>query len=494
MMTNWHKRLQEMTGYQTFKPGQLASLEALDQQENVIAILPTGGGKSLIYQIHQYKETGITLIISPLISLMQDQVSQLQRMGLGKGIALNSTYDRRSQAYILGHLADYQYLFISPEMLLKNQVIRALQQINIQLLVVDEAHCISQWGYDFRPQYTELKNVRHLLNWPKTLALSATANKRTLKDIQAYLFEETEVIQLIKESVDRSNIFYLFDEIEADENRVDELEKWLDKLPKPGIVYVHHKSELEELNQWMKDHTNLRVASYHGDRSLEDRHIIQSQFLQNELDVVFATSAFGMGINHGHIRFVLHYHLPKNMADFIQEVGRAGRDQEQAVSIVLYDQRESARLQQMRRLLEDEGDLLDDLLELLYKNELSQNQVDQYSDSIQAMLHFYRQHFSVLQDAKAHAKHLSQEKLRQIYQMLDLMRNNECYRSFLLKQADEILDEKPSLCCSNCQPDYTSHANWEKFMSLPDRMTVNHEKIEHDFNDLWTQRLQQLLS
>ena len=134
MMTNWHKRLQEMTGYQTFKPGQLASLEALDQQENVIAILPTGGGKSLIYQIHQYKKTGITLIISPLISLMQDQVSQLQRMGLGKGIALNSTFDRRSQAYILGHLADYQYLFISPEMLLKNQVIHALQQINIQLL------------------------------------------------------------------------------------------------------------------------------------------------------------------------------------------------------------------------------------------------------------------------------------------------------------------------------------------------------------------------
>ncbi|WP_227645089.1 RecQ family ATP-dependent DNA helicase [Aerococcus viridans] len=493
-MTDWHKRLEEMTGYKAFKPGQLASLEALDRQENVVAILPTGGGKSLIYQINQYNEPGVTLIISPLISLMQDQVSQLQRMGLGRGIALNSTYDRGEQAYILSHLSDYQFLFLSPEMLLKDHVIRALQRMDIQLLVVDEAHCISQWGYDFRPQYTELKKVRQLLKQPKTLALSATANQSTLADIKAYLFEEGEPIQLVKESVDRPNIFYLFDEIDTGEVRVNKLQDWLDRLPKPGIVYVHHKSELEELNQWMKDHTDLRVASYHGDRSLEDRHIIQSQFLQNELDVVFATSAFGMGINHGHIRFVLHYHLPKNMADFIQEVGRAGRDQEQSVSIVLYDNREAARLQQMRRLLEDEADLLDDLLERLFKQALTQSEVDQYADSVSAMLYFYRHHFTDYQTAKVHAQKLRQERLRQIYQMLDLMANDQCYRTFLLDQADEQVVDRPDLCCSNCQPDYASRPIWQDLMALPNRVKVEKDEHDGDFKEMWTQRLQHLLS
>ena len=493
-MINWHQRLEEMTGYQAFKPGQLPSLEALDHQENVIAILPTGGGKSLIYQIHQYHEKGITLIISPLISLMQDQVSQLQQMGLGRGIALNSTYNRQEQDYILNHLPDYQFLFLSPEMLLKEPVMRALQQMHIHLLVIDEAHCISQWGYDFRPQYTELKSVRHHLNYPKTLALSATANRTTLADIQSYLFEGDEPVQLIKESVDRPNIFYLFDEIEDDEIRINKLQDWLDMLPKPGIVYVHHKSELEELNQWMKDHTDLRVASYHGDRSLEDRHIIQSQFLQDKLDVVFATSAFGMGINHGHIRFVLHYHLPKNMADFIQEVGRAGRDQNQSASIVLYDKREAARLQQMRRLLEDEADLLDDLLVQLFNGDLAQQQVDQYAESIGAMLYFYGHHFTDYQAAKVHADKLRNERLRQIYQMLDLMHNDHCYRDFILRQADELVVEKPALCCSNCQPDYRNSSVWQKLMDLPDRVVTSKRQANEDFQQMWTQRLQELLS
>ncbi|MGH2117908.1 helicase-related protein, partial [Aerococcus sp. L_32] len=272
------------------------------------------------------------------------------------------------------------------------------------------------------------------------------------------------------------------------------LQDWLDRLPKPGIVYVHHKSELEELNQWMKDHTDLRVASYHGDRSLEDRHIIQSQFLQNELDVVFATSAFGMGINHGHIRFVLHYHLPKNMADFIQEVGRAGRDQEQSVSIVLYDHREAARLQQMRRLLEDEADLLDDLLERLFKQALTQSEVDQYADSISAMLYFYRHHFTDHQTAKVHAQKLRQERLRQIYQMLDLMATDQCYRTFLLEQADEQVVDRPDLCCSNCQPDYVSQPIWQDLMARPNRVSVEKDQHDDNFKGMWTQRLQHLLS
>lgn len=489
-MTILEDKLEKMTGFDQFKPGQEDSLQALMDGDNVIGILPTGGGKSLIYQLYQYQEPGITIIVSPLISLMQDQVGQLQKLGFGSGVALNSSYDRQEQQYILSHLSQYQFLFISPEMILKPAVLQQLSRINIRLLVVDEAHCISQWGFDFRPQYTELKKVRAVLGFPQTLALSATASQATLDDIQEYLFKEDEIVELVKESVDRQNIFYLFEEVTKKENKVDQMLAWLDRLPKPGIVYVHHKSELEELNELVKNQTDLKTATYHGDRSLADRHIIQNQFLHQKLDVVFATSAFGMGINHPHIRFVLHYHMPKDLSDFVQEIGRAGRDQDQAVAVVLYDASERARLQHIRQFYEDEGDLLATLLDKLFSEGPQNIQLDQYSETVSAMLQFYHSHFSDSNLAKAHAETLQQAKLGQIYQMLNLMNHQGCYRSYLLAQAEEVLTEKPSLCCSNCNLNYSEEAQWQSLLALPNRLEEAQDDTELTHH--WKERLQQL--
>lgn len=494
-MMTWQTQLQEMTGFNQFKPGQLASLNALSKNENVIAILPTGGGKSLIYQLHQYKQAGLTVIVSPLISLMADQVGQIQTMGIGRGIALNSSYSKQEQGYILQNLHQYQYLFLSPEMLLKDLVLSSLKRMTICLLVIDEAHCISQWGYDFRPQYTELKRVRGLLNYPKTLALSATASENTLQDIREYLFNESEPVTLIQESVDRPNIFYLFDELSEDENRVEHLLNWLVDLPKPGIVYVHQKSELEELAQLVKGQTDLELATYHGDRTLADRHIIQSQFIHGEIDVIFATSAFGMGINHSDIRFVLHYHLPKNMADFIQEIGRAGRDQDQALSVVMYDRSEQVRLHQMRRLYEDEADLLMHLLDQLYSGNLSLEDASQYSESITAMLYFYQNHFKDLKSAKIHAQHLLAKKIEQIQQVIKMMHFDGCYRELLLGQAAEKLEEKIPFCCSHCNPNYETSDEWIELMALDKKLkSQNGKNTQAKNSDNWRHRLNQLFA
>lgn len=491
----WQKKLSEMTGYNHFKPGQIESLEALENGRNALAILPTGGGKSLIYQLNQYQAPGITVIVSPLISLMQDQVGQLQMMGLGQGIALNSTYEKKQQAYILRHLDQYKFVFISPEMLLKNQVLEKLKTMDIHLLVIDEAHCISQWGFDFRPEYTELKAVRQFLGYPQTLALSATASSDTLDDIQEYLFEHDEQAMLIKESVDRPNIFYIFEELESHMDRRNFLLQWLAELPKPGIVYVHHKSELEELTKFVKANTDFQVASYHGDRTLADRHIIQNQFINGLLDVVFATSAFGMGINHPNIRFVLHYHLPKNIADFVQEIGRAGRDQEQAVAIVCYDQSERARLQQIRRVYEDEAGLLEHLLVPLFEGKLTDDMLDQYSDTIIAMLKFYKHHFHTLADARLHAQKLRQTKMQQIFQMLDLTNHEGCYRKLLLGHADETLKEQPDLCCTHCHPEFRTKTSWQEFMKLPKALEGLPGRASEVGNKLsWRLRLEELFS
>ncbi|RPA61270.1 RecQ family ATP-dependent DNA helicase [Aerococcus agrisoli] len=491
----WQTKLKQMTGYDHFKPGQAETLAVLEKGQNALAILPTGGGKSLIYQLYQYQAPGITVIVSPLISLMQDQVGQLQTMGLGPGIALNSTYEKKQQAYILHHLDRYKFVFISPEMLLKQEVRSKLKTMPIHLLVVDEAHCISQWGFDFRPEYTELKAVRQFLGNPLTLALSATASSETLQDIQTYLFEPEEQAVLIKESVDRPNIFYVFEELGHTNERETKLLEWLAELPKPGIVYVHHKSELEALTKFVKAQTEFQVASYHGDRTLADRHIIQNQFINGRLDVVFATSAFGMGINHPNIRFVLHYHLPKNIADFVQEIGRAGRDQDQAVAVVLYDQSERARLQQIRRVYEEEADLLESLLGPLFDGRLTVEMLDRYSDSIAAMLRFYKHHFRNLTEAKAHAQKLRQTKMQQIYQMLDLMNHDGCYRELLLHHADETLEKKPDLCCTHCNSDFRTHASWLEFMHLPKVLQFLQEHAPNETNKFaWRTRLDELFS
>lgn len=465
-MDQYKDLLTQYSGYTDFRPGQFETLNYLNAGKHTLAILPTGGGKSLIYQLFQFQQTGHTLIISPLISLMQDQVEQLQRNGIKSVVALNSSLDHKTQKYVLAHLKDYQFLFMSPEMIQRPDILQQIKQMELHLLVIDEAHCISQWGYDFRPEYSELKFVREQLGWPLTLALTATATERTITDIYQYLFSRHEHVEKIKVSIDRPNIFYAFEAV-ASPDKYDYLKDLLETLPKPGIVYVHQKKELEELVGLLRGMTAIRLESYHADRDVDERHIIQQQFLHGELDVIFATSAFGMGINQGNVRFVIHYHLPQSLEELTQEIGRAGRDGQPAIAFVLYNQSEINRLQFMANAYQDEAAALVDNLRFYLTQEKQQKQqfLAQLDETQQAFIRFYTGHFSDWEAIIQHQEQYLYLKKQQLHAIINLVLHKACYRQNLLNVFDETLTGDSAFCCSNCQPHYQSESQWKKLLA-----------------------------
>lgn len=322
--------------FDNFRPGQLEVLkELLENNNNVLAVLPTGTGKSLIYQISGQVLGGLTIIISPLLSLMQDQVGRLNADGIKNAVALNSMQSYKTKEFILNNLKSFSYLFISPETLSQESVLAAIKMQNVNLFVVDEAHSIVQWGPDFRPDYLNLGNVYNILNQPKLLLLTATANE-SIKNGMQKQFELKKPLTEIVYSVNRENI-HLRTEILLDENQKNNrLITLANYLNGSGIVYVSSKKKAGELVNELQKKTNKNVAMYHGDVDNKERFTIQQLFMQNELDIIVATSAFGMGIDKQDVRWIIHYHLPGDMESYVQEIGRAGRDKKDAIAILLY--------------------------------------------------------------------------------------------------------------------------------------------------------------
>lgn len=321
-------------GFSSFRPGQRETIESLLSGRHTLSMLPTGAGKSLCYQLPAYMLNGSVVVVSPLLSLMQDQVEQLKVRGEKRVIALNSFLHYEEKNSALMHLDHYKFIFLSPEMLRMPNVIQALRAISIALFVVDEAHCISQWGYDFRPDYGLLGKARAALGNPLTLALTATADQKVRADIREKLWLD-DVAEWVF-SVNRPNIALdveILQEPLLKRKRLLELVRFL-KIP--GIIYFSGRKSAEELARYLQQHGISRSAFYHGGMEAGDRLLIQHQFLNGELDVVCATSAFGMGINKENVRFVIHYHMPAQMEAYLQEIGRAGRDGEPAISILLY--------------------------------------------------------------------------------------------------------------------------------------------------------------
>ncbi|MDO4681038.1 MAG: RecQ family ATP-dependent DNA helicase [Aerococcus sp.] len=448
-----------------FKPGQQEALSALKAGHHAIALLPTGGGKSLIYQLFQYQSTGLTVIVSPLVALMQDQVAQLQRLGIKRAVALNSTLNHSEQQQVLQQLGQYQFLFLSPEMIDRPQIIGILKQQEIHLLVIDEAHCISQWGFDFRVEYSELIQVRRKLNQPLTLALTATATEKALQDIQKFLFYPFETVETVKVSLDRPNIFYATKQVN-EANKIYTLTHDLVTLPKPGIVYVHNKAEADQLEHLLTQETTLKVASYHADYSPEDRYSIQQQFQSGQLEVILATSAFGMGINQGDIRFVIHYHLPLTLADLIQEIGRSGRDGAQACGMTYYNPEELARLNYFKIGQYWPVEEFYPLLMQVFDTSLTAIATQlELAESVLSLLAFYQRHFSSATQAIAHYRHFLQIKQKEVTQVQAYCQTNECLRQHLLRAFDETLTNRSKFCCQNDQPDYQTTAEWTAYLA-----------------------------
>ncbi|HCU82425.1 MAG TPA: recombinase RecQ, partial [Enterococcus sp.] len=321
--------LQKRFGFTSFRSGQEEIIQSLLNDQDVLAVLPTGNGKSLCYQLTGYLREGIVIIVSPLLSLMEDQVMQLQKQGEKRVVAFNSLLSRTERYYVLNHLSNYKFLFLSPEMLTQKDVIEQLQKQKIGLYVIDEAHCVSQWGVDFRPEYQQLGEIAQKLGSPVTLALTATATTAVQHDIETVLFQEVPV--RIIHSVNRQNIALY---VKKTSQKEADLEDLMKQAKGSMIIYCATKKEVERLYQLFR--SRFTIGYYHGGLEASQRRQLQQQFSQNKLQFLIATNAFGMGIDKPDIRYVVHYDLPDSLENYVQEIGRAGRDQQASEAILLY--------------------------------------------------------------------------------------------------------------------------------------------------------------
>ncbi len=355
--------LQNHFGYSEFREGQEEIIQSVLKGNDTIAMLPTGSGKSLCYQLPAYSMDGLVLVISPLLSLMQDQVEQIRIRGEKKVAALNSFLDYKTKIQILNRISTFRYVFISPEMLANPAVLEKIKQTKIALFVVDEAHCISQWGPDFRTDYLSLGEVRENLGSPTTLALTATATSTILDDIKDVLRLKKPICCIY--SVDRPNISLVVEKLDSFSDKRERILSYVKKLKNPGVIYFSSKKMTEEMASFLQSNGVNSVAYYHGGMEQEDRILIQQQFLSDQINIICATSAFGMGINKENIRFVLHYHMPSNLESYLQEIGRAGRDGLQSIAILMHAPGDE---QLPMQLLENELPLKWQIQEYLEKN------------------------------------------------------------------------------------------------------------------------------
>ncbi|WP_108670183.1 DNA helicase RecQ [Peribacillus acanthi] len=326
--------LQKFFGYSKFRKGQEeAIVNVLEKKQSSVCIMPTGGGKSICYQIPALLLEGTTLVISPLISLMKDQVDALNMNGIPASY-INSSLSSQdiNERLELTKQGRYKLLYIAPERLQSFDFIKEIEKLKIPLVAVDEAHCISQWGHDFRPSYMHINEMIKRLNGePIVLALTATATPIVKEDICRLL--QIDEKNVVLTGFSRDNLSF---HLVKGEDKMAYLERYIEKnISESGIIYASTRKEVDRISAHLRK-KGLKVGRYHAGMNDEDRSIEQEDFLQDRLSIIVATSAFGMGINKSNIRYVIHYQMPKDMESYYQEAGRAGRDGEPSECLLLY--------------------------------------------------------------------------------------------------------------------------------------------------------------
>ncbi len=352
-MTTPELILKKYWGFDSFRPAQGEVIKSVLAGQDTLALLPTGGGKSICYQVPGLLKEGICIVITPLIALMNDQVSALKKRGI-KAVAIHSGLDIREIDNALNSClyGGIKFLYCSPERVQTELFIERVKDMNVNLLAIDEAHCISQWGHDFRPSYLQLKDFRNKLEGVSVLALTATAKTNVQVEIEKELdFRDGH---LFKSSFARPNISFSVRLVEDKEAKLVEI---LSKIGGSAIVYVRSRKGTRELSELLKQH-KISSTFFHAGLQPKDKELRQQGWINNTIRVIVATNAFGMGIDKPNVRLVVHYEAPSAMEDYYQEAGRAGRDGKLAFAVLLAHKMDAEQMQQQLAMNHPSKDFL----------------------------------------------------------------------------------------------------------------------------------------
>ena len=360
--------LEKYWGYKSYRPMQQEIISEALAGRDVLAILPTGGGKSICFQVPAMMREGICIVISPLIALMKDQVENLKNRGI-KALAVYSGMTRSEVDYTLDNAVygEYKFLYVSPERLSTEMFRVRLAKMNVNFIVVDEAHCISQWGYDFRPDYLQIKQIRDIArsgdneDRVPVIALTATATSDVAKDIMKHLEFDKE--NMLVSGFERPNLSYC---VRKAENKLGQLLKLCNGVPGTGIIYVGKRKTAEEIASFLSSR-GIDALPYHAGMQKKVRQAAQDAWKKGERRIIVSTNAFGMGIDKPDVRFVCHYDMPSSPEAYFQEAGRAGRDGKKSYALLIWNDTDLKRLRQINKTMYQPLDYIRQIYQQVFK-------------------------------------------------------------------------------------------------------------------------------
>lgn len=475
--------LQRQFGYQDFREGQAEVIAAALQGRNCIVVMPTGGGKSLCYQLPALLLPGRTIVISPLIALMKDQTAALQSRQITASFINSSIPFEQQKATLSAFLAGHsRILYIAPERFRSSYFVNALKQVPVSLFVVDEAHCISQWGHDFRPDYLRLRDIIQTLNHPPVMALTATATPRIRLDIAEQL-GLTHADHFVA-GFDRSNLRLSVYRTKTQKSKLAVLDRLLPDASAPGIIYAATRKIVEWLARQLT-FRRIRALPYHAGLTADERNRTQDAFMNNQIEVIVATNAFGMGIDKPDIRWVLHYNMPDSIESYYQEIGRAGRDGHASTCALLFTPRDVAIQQYFLEADNPHPELIARLYRYLWQRPARQLEItsQQIAEAIDArhvmaigtaLVKLEKAgHIQLMRPTQAHdaylirmldpepreALNIDQVELARraaydqwkLEQMVDYASTDQCLRRFILSYFGDRKKLDRCGICSNCQ-------------------------------------------